>query len=125
MDPLVERIRGALGSGDLNGYADLLAPDVTWGAPGDPQPACRNRRQVLAWYQRGFDGGTRADVVEATRYGNTIIVGLRVLGRDDDPVDGTERWQALHITDELVADIRGFEDRASALAYAGLPSHDT
>jgi len=64
----------------VDGFSTLLAPDVTWGAPDDPNPACRNRRQVLQWYQRGFDRGVRATVREIRSVGDSVLVGLVVTG---------------------------------------------
>ena len=53
-----DRIRAALDSADLTAIAALLDADVTWGAPDDT-PSCRNRREVLAWYRRGYAAGVR------------------------------------------------------------------
>lgn len=73
--PLTERIKNALESADLDAMRELLAPDVTWGAPGDPNPACRNRDQVLTWYQRGRNAGARASVVEMEVRGGGVSWG--------------------------------------------------
>jgi ketosteroid isomerase-like protein len=118
------RLRDALESQDVDGLSALLAADVTWGAPGDPNPACRNRHQVVQWYQRGFDRGVRARVVEILSVGDSVLVGLIVTGNsvDHDVGQHVERWQVLAITDGLVSDIRGFEDRPSALAHASRAS---
>ncbi|HVA06061.1 MAG TPA: hypothetical protein VNG12_04890 [Acidimicrobiales bacterium] len=112
---IATEIRSALEAADLSTYASLLAPDVTWGAPGDPEPACRNRGQVLAWYSRGRDAGTTARVTEVTVLDDDkILVGLMVK-RDG---EYAERWQILTVGQVGVADIRGFEDRPSATAFA-------
>lgn len=121
-----ERLAGliglALAAADLDAYADLLHPDVRWGAPGDPAPPCQNRAQVLAWYRTGREAGTRAQVTEAVAAGDRILVGLRVSGlQAETGVSGeVDRWQVLAIRDGLVADIRGFDDRDEAAAAAGL-----
>lgn len=121
---LLDRVRHAIESQDLDAFAALLAPEVTWGAPGDPNPACRNRRQVLQWYRRGFDRGVRAAVLDVIPLGESVLVGLGVTGNL--PPEGSggqvERWLVLAFDDGLVSDIRGFEDRASALADAGRAS---
>ena len=55
-DPeLLDPLRTALEAQDLNAFTELLCPDVTWGAPGDPNPPCRNSRQVVQWYPARFD----------------------------------------------------------------------
>jgi ketosteroid isomerase-like protein len=120
-----ERIAGlvgrALAEADLDSYADLLHPDVRWGAPGDPSPPCQSRAQVLAWYRNGREAGTRARVTETVAAGDKILVGLRVAGAPNAGVgDEFDRWQVLTVRDGMVADIRGFENRDDAAAAAGL-----
>ena len=119
MASLVDRIRVALGAADLDELGALLAPDVTWGAPGADDPAwgCHNRRQVIEWYRRGRDAGVRADVSDVARHGDKILVAMRVVRSEAE--GPTDRWQVLTIRDELVADIRGFETLADARAAAG------
>lgn len=119
-DALLDRLRSVFDSRDVNAFTELLAPDVTWGAPGDPNPPCRNRRQVVQWYQHGFDGGVRASVRHLTWVGDRVLVGLAVTDGNAaaEPASEANRWQVLAIKDGLVSDIRGFEDRASADEFA-------
>lgn len=121
---VVERIRAALESADLDAMSALLDPDVRWGAPDDEQPTCQNRRQVLAWYQRGRDGGVRADVIEVVARDDRVLVGLRVSGTAGAaaPDGTTERWQVMTVCEGRVVDIRGFDGRAEAAARAGVTS---
>ena len=72
------RVRAALDAADLDEMAALLSPDVHWGAPGDPAPPCRNRSQVLRWFERGRAAGRRATVAEVEVHGNALLVGLRL-----------------------------------------------
>jgi ketosteroid isomerase-like protein len=113
-------IHAALESGDLRAFRALLDPDVTWGAPGDPQPACRNRNQVIAWYEAGRDAGVRATVAEVEIHGDRIVVGLDVVGRADagDEAPAQRRWQVLTVRAGRVVDIVGYDDRDEALARA-------
>ena len=106
---VADRVRVALDNADLEEFAALLSPDVHWGAPGDANPPCQNRAQVLAWYQKGRDRGRRArvDVVEV--HGNALLVGLHQL-------DGSQRWQVLRVGPDGVNDIRGYERREEAVA---------
>jgi hypothetical protein len=119
---LAELIGQALAAADLDAYANLLHPDVRWGAPGDPDPPCQSRAQVLAWYRGGRDAGVRARVTEMATAGDTILVGLRVSGTETESGfgGGVERWQVLTLRDGMVADIRGFDNRVEATAAAGL-----
>ena len=120
-DDLLRRISAALDSADVDAFSALLAPHVTWGAPDDPIASCQNRGQVLVWYQRGFDAGVRAKVVEVTALGANVLVGLMVTGDPAAEEAGgqIERWQVLAIDQGLVTDIRGFDDRATAVVHAG------
>jgi RimJ/RimL family protein N-acetyltransferase len=121
MDLLAAQVRGALDAADPDAYAHLLDRGVRWGPPGDPIPPCRTRAQVLDWYRRGRDGGTRARVTETAVAGDKILVGLKV-SRTAAPDGGAEsdRWQVLTVRDGLITDITGFGDRGEAAAWAGL-----
>jgi hypothetical protein len=122
MDGLAQRVRDALEAADLDAYGELLDPKVTWGAPGGAKPACRNRDQVLAWYMRGREAGTRASVGEVTWAGRRILVGLMVTGSlgPEDQGGQAERWQVLTTRDGLIVDIVGYDNRREAAALAGL-----
>ena len=115
MEELAGKVRAALEAADLDGYRDLLDPGVTWGAPDDPRPACTNRDQVLDWYRRGRARGVRARVTETAVGVDRILVGLEVA--DGDPAGvRSQRWQVLGVRSGRIVDIRGFEDRETALA---------
>ncbi|HEX3793236.1 MAG TPA: nuclear transport factor 2 family protein [Acidimicrobiales bacterium] len=109
-DTIAERVWLALDAADLDEFAQLLDPDVTWGPPGG-QDTCRNKEQVLSWYQKGRAAGTRATVSAMEVHGDQLLVGLAVSGGSD-----PERWQILVVGPGGVTDIRGFEDRQTAFA---------
>jgi hypothetical protein len=106
------RVRSVLEDGDLEQMAALLSPDVQWGAPDDPTPSCRNRRQVLEWFARGRAAGASATVTEVEVHGDALLVGVLL-------ETGDERWQVMRVGPDGVNDIRGFEDRASAAERLG------
>ncbi|HET6911585.1 MAG TPA: nuclear transport factor 2 family protein [Mycobacteriales bacterium] len=114
---LAALVRVALETPDLEAFEELLDPAVTWGAPGDPSPSCRNRRQVLQWYRRGQLQGRRGRVVDTTTYDDKILVSLVVSDAESD--SEFERWQVLQVAGGRVSDIRGYEQHADALAAAG------
>jgi hypothetical protein len=124
MESLARQVRTALSGADLSAYSHLLDPNVRWGPPDARVPSCRNRDQVLAWYRRGRESGTRAEVTETVVLGDRILVGLTVRGpRAADAPDGeTQRWQVLTVSGGLIVDIVGFDDRSEAVARAGVPS---
>ncbi len=120
LQELALRVKLALENGDIDALSDLLDPDVTWGPPGDPSPPCQNRRQVLAWYEKGKKAGARAQVREVSTLGGRILVGLLVSdprGAEQEG-GGFDRWQVLTVHDGRVTDIVGFDQRADAVAWA-------
>jgi hypothetical protein len=114
-------VRVALESADLDEFAELLDPNVTWGAPGDASPPCQSRRQVLAWYQRGRADGLRARVLGVSTHGDKILVSMTVTSGDD-AASETARWQVLTVSNDRVVDIRGYDDEQAATAAAAAPS---
>lgn len=122
---LTERVRAVLESGDLDAIRDVLDPGARWGAPEGPNDAdCHNRDQVIAWWAAARAAGARAVVTEVTAGAGTILVGLEVTGTPAaDEAGGTAaRWQVLTVRDDRIADIRGFDNRPSAAARAGVPA---
>jgi ketosteroid isomerase-like protein len=119
--PLAERVRAALGSGDVGAWRGLLTPDAKWGAPDDPNPSCHSAEEVIAWWNLARERGVRATVTEVVPGRGTILVGVKVGGRDgDDPGAESDRWQVLTVRDGLIAEIRGYDEREVAAARAGI-----
>ena len=128
MSSLALHIAAALDAADLAAFSDLLDPEVHWGPPDAASPTCQTRDQVLSWYRRGREAGTRARVSETTVLGDRILVGLRVTGLQAagtrTPADRggeAQRWQVLTVRDGRVIDIVGFDTRREAMARAGVP----
>jgi streptomycin 6-kinase len=122
VERMAEQVKSALQAADLSAFSELLDPNVRWGAPGDPSPECKNRAQVLSWYQRGLDAGVRARVSEiAVLDDHTILVGLCVARNPAARESGAEveRWQVLTVGGGRVVDIVGFDERSDAVARAG------
>ena len=102
-------------------FAELLDPAVTWGAPGSRNPSCKNRNQVLAWYQRGRDAGIRGSVFDVEVLGDRLLVSMSVRGTENANERGGAalRFQVLTVRSGKVVDIVGFDDKTEALAYVG------
>jgi len=122
-ETIAEPLRAAYEASDLAAIAALLSPDVTWGAPEQKNPTCKNRDQVLRWYRHGRASRASAKVIELTVTGTRLLVGLAVTSGPD-PADelAPERWQVLTIGPQGVCDIRGYTDRASAAEAAVRPA---
>jgi hypothetical protein len=122
---LAGRVRSALESGDLDAIKDLLDPGARWGAPEGPGDFdCRDRDQVITWWDRARAAGARAAVTEVSAGSGTLLVGLEVTGTPGAQEAGgtARRWQVLTVRGGRIADIRGFDNRAAAAARAGLPA---
>lgn len=120
MERLAGQVKEALEAADLDALASLLDPRVRWGAPGDPVPPCRDRGQVLTWYQRARDAGARARVTETLVAGDKFLVGLKVSGGRAGPGVEADRWQGFTVSGERIIAITGFGDRDEAAVWAGL-----
>jgi hypothetical protein len=121
---LAGRVRSALESGELDAIRDLLDPGARWGAPEGPSDAdCRNRDQVVAWWAKARAAGARAVVIEVIAGAGTLLVELEVSGTSaaDEAGGAVRRWQVLTLRGDRIADIRGFDDRTTAAARAGVP----
>lgn len=118
MEQLSRDVRLAYEQGDVELFGALLAPDVTWGPPG-ASSTCRNKSQVLSWYQKGANAGSRADVREIEIVGDQLLVGLSVIGPSsvDHPRALAQRWQVLTVKESQIVDIVGFELRSDAVAW--------
>jgi hypothetical protein len=122
MEAMAQKVRLALDAADVSAFSALLDPDVHWGAPDAVRPSCMNRDQVLAWYQRGRDSGTRASVSEVVVFGDRLLVGLVVRGSDAAVERGGAalRWQVLTVRSGRVIDIVAYDDRTDAVARANV-----
>jgi ketosteroid isomerase-like protein len=120
-DTIAERLRTAFDSADLTLLGTLLAGDVRWGGEEDTEDTCHSRADVLRWYTRLRNRGVRARVAEVLELGDAVVLELALTGREDDPQDELRArlFQVFRIGDGLVVDIRGFPERADALASAG------
>ena len=119
-DELAEQVRRALGTGEASAFADLLDPDVTWGAPGAHNPTCKNRNQVLNWYQRAQKSGVQGSAFDVEVIGDRLLVSLIVRGTEGARERGgtTLRFQVLTVRGGRIVEIVGFDDKAEAQAYA-------
>jgi hypothetical protein len=122
MEAMAQQVRLALDAADVSAFSALLDPDVHWGAPDAVRPSCMNRDQVLAWYQRGRDSGTRASVSEVEVFGDRLLVSLVVRGNEAAVERGGAalRWQVLTVRSGRVIDIVGYDDRTDAVARANV-----
>jgi len=119
-DELAARVKQAFGAGDASAFAELLDPNVTWGAPGARNPTCKNRSQVLNWYQRAQESGVNGSAFDVEVVGDRLLVSLTVRGTEGARERGGTalRFQVLTVRDGRIVDIVGFDDRAEALSHS-------
>jgi ketosteroid isomerase-like protein len=119
-DELAVGVKQAFEAGDASAFAELLDPDVTWGAPGARNPTCKNRNQVLNWYQRAQESGVHGSAFDVEVVGDRLLVSLTVRGTEGARERGGTalRFQVLTVSDGRIVDIVGFDDKAEALSYA-------
>ena len=125
LQAVADQVRTAFESSDLAAFGHLLDPDVRWGPPGSSAPPCRTREQVIAWYLRGKQAGARAQVTEIVLLDSRLLVGLMVTAPTAKGTDETApRWQLLTVSDGLIVDVVGFDQREEALAYLDAPGEE-
>jgi ketosteroid isomerase-like protein len=117
---LAEQVKKALAAGDVSAFANLLDPNVTWGAPGARKPTCKNRSQVLNWYQRAQASGVRGSALDVEVIGDRLLVSLVVRGTEGARARGGTAlgYQVYTVRGGRIVDIVGFDDKADALAHA-------
>ncbi|MFD1077377.1 nuclear transport factor 2 family protein [Longispora fulva] len=106
---------------DLDLMATLLAPDVRWGDDEDTDTTCHDRAAVLDFYRALHARGVTARVAETVTGPDVVVARLDIdwPGPEADERPRNE-YQVFSLTGGLVTDIRGYPDRAAALAAAGL-----
>jgi hypothetical protein len=103
---------------DLDLLGSLLHPRARWTG------LCEDRAQVLDWYRALLAEGTAATVRSAEVDRDAVVLGLAVTGRAEGarPAPPQQVYQAFTVSDAQIAEIRGYADRASALARADGPA---
>jgi hypothetical protein len=109
---LARHLEAAYRDLDLDLLGSLLHPEAQWTG------VCSNRAQVLDWFRMLLDEGTVPTVrsVEVDR--DAVVLGLSVARRAEGarPAPPQRVYQVFTVDGALIVDIRGYPDRASALA---------
>jgi hypothetical protein len=117
MADIAQHLAAAHAERDLELLGSLLHPQVRWSGE------CTSKDQVLDWYRALQAEGTAVTVeaVEVDR--DAVLLGLAVTGpaQGARPAGGQHLWQVFTVVDAQIVDIRGYPDRASALARQATP----
>ena len=97
---------------DLDLLGSLLHPEVRWTG------LCQDRAQVLDWYRRLIAEGTVAAVRSVEIDRDAVLLGLTVSRHAEGarPAPPQQLYQVFTIDADRIVEIRGYGDRASALA---------
>jgi ketosteroid isomerase-like protein len=110
---LVERLRVAYETGDLDVLGALLHPEVRWGwGPG----GCHTRAQVLERFGVLRARGVHVQVRGVAVRGDSVLFSL------DGSLPGAGVHQVFRIAEETIVEIRGYADEEEALASIGAAS---
>ena len=112
MADVAQHLEAAYRNLDLELLGSLLHPQVQWSG------LCNTSAQVLDWYRQGLADGTRPTVESVEVDRDAVVLGI-TLSR---PAEGARPAPAEHLCQVFTVDngevieIRGYPDRASALA---------
>jgi|GEM_PF-192633 len=97
---------------DLDLLGSLLHVDVRWTG------LCRSRAEVLDWYRGLLADGTVAKIESVAVDRDAVLLGLSVsrVAEGARPAAPQQLCHVFTIEDEQIVEIRGYPDRASALA---------
>jgi hypothetical protein len=111
MGQIAAHLEAAYRDRDLSLLASLLHPKVQWTG------LCRDREQVLNWYQGLLAVGTVAAVQSVEVDRNAIVLGLAVAGQAEGarPALPQHVYQVFTVDGAQITGIRGYQDRHSAL----------
>jgi ankyrin repeat protein len=112
MADVAQHLEAAYRNLDLELLGSLLHPEVRWSG------LCNTSAQVLDWYRQGLADGTRATVESVEVDRDAVMLGI-TLSRPAEgarPAPAELLYQVFTVDNGEVTEIRGYPDRASALA---------
>jgi len=112
MDDIARHLEAAYRDSDLDLLGLLLHPQVRWTG------LCHNRAQVLDWYRGLVAEGTTAAVESVEVDRDAVLLSLSVARQAEGarPAPPQHLYQVFTVEDAQVTEIRGYPDRASAVA---------
>lgn len=118
VETLAAQLRAAFNTRDIDTFRGLLAEHARWGEDPDGPNTCHNRAEVIGHVKRLLDEGVRATITETYTGPRGIACLLEVEWPDPEnaPPDRYSLYQVYVVTDGLVTEIQGHDDKDSALA---------
>jgi hypothetical protein len=96
----------------------MLAEDATWGEDPDGDSFCHDRDDIIRNLKRLLAQGVRATIVDTTTGQRGIAAHVQVDWPDPDTArqDRVDFFQVYVVSNGLVSEIHGYDDRDAALA---------
>jgi ketosteroid isomerase-like protein len=118
METFATQLRTAFNARDIDTFRGLLAEDARWGEDPETPNTCHNRAEIIAHLKRLLDEGVRASMTETTTgpHGVACVLEVEWPGPENPAPDRHSLYQVYVVTDGLVTEIQGHDDRDSALA---------
>ena len=112
MADMARHLEAAYRDRDLDLLASLLHPQVSWTG------ICRNSEQVLDWYRGLLADGVMPTVQSVEVDRDAVLLGLSVTLQAEGarPAPSQQLYQVFTVDGTQIVDIRGYPDRASAVA---------
>jgi len=110
-------LRTAFNTRDIDAFSSLLAEDARWGDEPESPTTCRGRVEIVAHLTRLLGQGVHASIAETTTGPRGIACLLEVdwRGPEQAQPDRHRLYQVYFVTDGLITEIQGYDDRESAL----------
>jgi ketosteroid isomerase-like protein len=112
----------AAGRGDVDLVADLLAPDVYWGAPPrGAEGGCQNRTQTLRWMREAISRGLRVELLDARALPDGRVLALlqRTVPDERETELPPPHGQILSFRDGKIAEMLVYPTAEEAIRAAG------
>lgn len=117
-ETLATRLRAAFNARDIDALRSMLAEDATWGEDPNGESFCHDRNEIIRRLKQLLAEGIRPEIVDTTTGPHGIAAQVEVEWPD---LEGARRdrisfSQVYIVTDGLVTEIHGHDDKYSALA---------
>lgn len=117
-EALATQLRTAFNARDIDVLRSLLAESATWGEDPSGESFCHDRDDIIRHLKQLLAEGVRATIVETTTGPRGIAAQVEVEWPDPDEArpERIKLSQVYVVTDGLVTEIHGHDDKDSALA---------